>query len=138
MFIDASAIVAILNREAGSDEIARRIAHHRGGRLVSPLVKFEAVAALARSRSGSTRPTHKSFAAAGQIVDRFCDGIEAREVAITAEIGQKALAAARTYGKFVGHKADLNFGDCFAYACAAIHNVRLVYKGDDFAKTDLA
>ncbi|MGB3312812.1 MAG: type II toxin-antitoxin system VapC family toxin, partial [Albidovulum sp.] len=52
MFIDASAIVTILNRAPGSDETARRIEDHKGQRFVSPLVRFEAAAALARSRSG--------------------------------------------------------------------------------------
>ena len=53
-------------------------------------------------------------------------------------IGDKALAVAACYGKFVGHEADLNFGDCFAYACAKAFNSPLLYKGDDFAKTDMA
>ncbi len=138
MFIDASAIVAILNREPGADEIVRRIDDHKGERLVSPLVRFEAVAALARSRSGALRPTPEQFEAAEKIIEAFCDSIDAREVSVTPEIGQGALLAARTYGKFVGHAADLNFGDCYAYACACTHEARLVYKGDDFAKTDLA
>ncbi len=38
----------------------------------------------------------------------------------------------------VGHKADLNFGDCFAYACAKAHRLSLLYKGNDFSQTDLA
>ena len=48
------------------------------------------------------------------------------------------VPAAALYGKAVGHPADLNFGDCFAYACAKAHTTTLIYKGDDFAKTDLA
>lgn len=138
MFIDASAIVAILNREPGSDDIVRRIDDHKGQRRVSPLVRFEAVAAVARSRSGAVRPTPEQFAAAEQIVEAFCDSIDASEIPITPEIGQRALLAARTYGKFVGHAADLNFGDCYAYASASACEARLVYKGDDFARTDLA
>ena len=54
------------------------------------------------------------------------------------QLGGGALEAARTYGKAVGHEADLNFGDCFAYACAKGYRAALLYKGDDFAKTDLA
>lgn len=53
-------------------------------------------------------------------------------------LGAGALEAARTYGKALGHEADLNFGDCFAYACAKGYWTALLYKGDDFAKTDLA
>ena len=41
------------------------------------------------------------------------------------------------WGKGV-HPAGLNFGDCFAYACAEAYSTRLIYKGKDFAQTDLA
>jgi len=44
----------------------------------------------------------------------------------------------RTYGKLVGHPADLNMGDCFAYACAKVYGAQLLYKGRDFSETDLA
>lgn len=138
MFIDASAIVAILNREPGYEEIVKRIADQKRGRYVSPLVRFEATAALARSRSGTTRPDFDQHALAEEIVEAFCDDIEARDIDITRAIGQRASLAARTYGKMVGHAADLNFGDCFAYACAQAYKTRLIYKGDDFAKTDMA
>ena len=43
----------------------------------------------------------------------FCEAVEAEDIAITPAIGQRALKAARAYGKFVGHEASLNFGDCF-------------------------
>ena len=59
-------------------------------------------------------------------------------IEITPAIGRQAVEAAAVYGKAVGHKADLNFGDCFAYAAAKASGARLVYKGDDFARTDLA
>lgn len=42
------------------------------------------------------------------------------------------------YGKGRGHPAQLNFGDCFSYACARAAGVPLLYVGTDFAKTDLA
>lgn len=138
MFIDASAIVAIINEEPGSDEIVRRIEDHKGQRFVSPLVRFEVVAAVARSRSGATRPTSEQCETAEKTVDAFCASIEAKDITITPSIGAKALMAARTYGKMVGHEADLNFGDCFAYACARAYSARLVYKGNDFLKTDMA
>lgn len=138
MFIDASAIVAILLREQDADELLKRIEDYRGDRYVSPLVRFETTAALARSRSGSRRPTPEQFAEAEQIAEAFCNSIEAKDITITPTIGKKALLAGRTYGKFVGHDADLNFGDCYAYACASDYSVPLIYKGNDFSKTDLA
>ncbi len=138
MFIDASAIIAILNREQGYEEIVKCIADQECGRYVSPLVRFEATAALARSRSGATRPDFHRHELAEQIVETFCDDIEVRNIDITRAIGQRANLAARTYGKMVGHEADLNFGDCFAYACAQACGSRLIYRGDDFARTDMA
>lgn len=71
-------------------------------------------------------------------VAAFAEDIEADEIAISPEIGRLALDACASYGKAVGHVADLNFGDCFAYACAKTLKVPLIYKGNDFAHTDLA
>ena len=42
------------------------------------------------------------------------------------------------YGKGRGHKAQLNLADCLSYACAKRLGAKLLYKGDDFAQTDLA
>ncbi len=52
-----------------------------------------------------------------------------------AQIARKAF---REYGKGTGHPAQLNFGDCFSYALAKAMDVPLLYKGTDFAKTDIA
>jgi ribonuclease VapC len=46
------------------------------------------------------------------------------------------LRASRLYGRG-RHKAALNFGDCFAYACAKTLDVPLLCKGDDFPQTDI-
>jgi len=48
-----------------------------------------------------------------------------------------ALDAYTRYGKGMGHPAQLNFGDCFSYALAKALNAPLLYKGDDFSKTDV-
>jgi len=47
-----------------------------------------------------------------------------------------AINAFDRYGKS-RHPAALNFGDCFAYACARHAGVPLLYKGDDFPQTDI-
>jgi ribonuclease VapC len=140
MFIDASAIVAILGRERGAGALIDRIEQAGGPFTVSPLVRFEAALSLARSRKRARgrRPDARTIRRARKLVDDFLDEIGANEIAITAEIGDRALDAAIRYGKAVGHPAGLNFGDCFAYACARSQGLRLLYVGDDFAKTDLA
>lgn len=48
-----------------------------------------------------------------------------------------ARAAHQTYGKGTGHGAALNFGDCFAYALAKALDAPLLFKGDDFSRTDI-
>lgn len=48
-----------------------------------------------------------------------------------------AREAYRDFGKGSGHKAQLNFGDCFAYALAKAMNEPLLYKGTDFSQTDV-
>ena len=142
MFVDASAIVAILGREPGHEEIEKRLAQVEGRFFVSPLVKFEASVALARQKAEpkgrNVKPSPELLRQAQRAVDAFVEDVDAQEVAITPEIGRRALDACAAYGKAVGHPADLNFGDCFAYACAKELSVSLIYKGHDFAHTDLA
>jgi len=52
--------------------------------------------------------------------------------------GKLAARAFRDYGKGRGHPAQLNLADCLSYACAKNRGMSLLYKGDDFARTDLA
>lgn len=141
MFMDASVIVALLRREPGYEEIEKRLVVIDGPFFISPLVKFEAAIALARQKvlaKADTKPTPDLLRQARAAVDAFVEDLGAEEVAISPEIGRQALEASATFGKAVGHPADLNFGDCFAYACAKTLGVGLLYKGNDFALTDLA
>jgi ribonuclease VapC len=140
MFLDASAIVGILNDEPGADEIKRRLDAATGPFLVSPLALFEAATALARTRSaGAKKPVDsKAVTQAKAVVAAFVEDLGAREIIISGDIGRKAVEAASRYGKIVGHKAALNFGDCFAYACAKAYRAPLLYKGEGFSHTDLA
>jgi ribonuclease VapC len=50
---------------------------------------------------------------------------------------QAVYAAFVTYGKGSGHPAGLNFGDVFSYALAKTRNLPLLFKGDDFSRTDI-
>lgn len=138
MFIDASAIVSILNEESGFEEIVKRVQDYESNIFASPLVRFEAVLALARIYSGKIRPTKKHLEISENAVNSFCNKINAKDVSITPQIGKLAIKTAGRYGKIVGHEAKLNFGDCYAYACAYEYDIRLLYKGNDFSKTDMA
>lgn len=57
-------------------------------------------------------------------------------IAVDHEMAQTAFEAWLFYGKG-RHPAGLNFGDCFAYALAKVRDEALLFKGDDFSKTDL-
>lgn len=97
----------------------------------SPLAVFETVAVL-MSRKAMSRGT------AEELVTRLFRRLRIDVVPISGEIGRGALAAFERYGKGRGHPAQLNMGDCFAYACAKALGVPLLYSGNDFALTDLA
>lgn len=142
MFLDASALVAVLAREPGYQGILSTISSAESPIIVSPLTRFEAALAVARIKAGAASRSASAKAefilAAKAVVDGFLSELEAAEIAINPETGDGAIVAAATYGKVVGHKAALNMGDCFSYACAKAQNVPLLYKGNDFAQTDLA
>jgi ribonuclease VapC len=139
MFIHASAIIAILNGESDAGELTQRLAGSSTSAHVSPLAIFEAANGLARAKSPkNAKPTPELLEKAEAAVAAFARGLAAKEMPVTPEIGKIALDASRRFGKAVGHEADLNFGDCFAYACAKEAGIPLLYKGNDFALTDLA
>jgi len=139
MVVDASAIIAVLNREPGAERLEVEIDRRRGKLLVSPLTLFEATIGLARARGKSDRKSTRSeIQLAHAAVRAFVEANDVREIDVTPDIGARAVEAATKYGKVVGHPAGLNFGDCFAYACAQAHAAALLFKGDDFTKTDIA
>ena len=130
MFIDASALLAILLKEPDGQRFSR--AMENAERLfTSPVAVFETVCAIMRERACSRREAQRAVEGALRIAN-------VEVVAVTAEIGDLALAAFEKYGKGRGHRAQLNMGDCFSYACAKSLGLGLLYKGNDFANTDLA
>ncbi|TPI10215.1 type II toxin-antitoxin system VapC family toxin [Mesorhizobium sp. B4-1-3] len=136
MFVDASVLVAILNQEPGWEELSKQLS----GAVdfyVSAMVRFEATQALARAGAGSRKPTAEALLKARDLVDQLILEIGGENVPIGEEIGSRAIEASARYGKAVGHQADLNLGDCFAYACAKVLELPLLYKGNDFLLTDL-
>ncbi|CAN5134407.1 type II toxin-antitoxin system VapC family toxin [soil metagenome] len=128
MFLDASAIVAMLTEEEDGDIIARRLAGC-SVRYTSAIAIFETVAAVARKNSFSVDE-------ARAIVARFLSLAEVTLVPVDEPVAQAALSAFERYGKG-RHPASLNMGDCFAYGCAKALAVPLLFKGDDFTRTDI-
>jgi ribonuclease VapC len=127
MFVDASAIVAILVLE--DDGPALQIRLGQADRIhTSPVAIYEAVLGIARI-------LNVSVAAAQAAVDNFIAETGAQMLSITAEIGREAIRAFERFGRG-RHPARLNMGDCFA--CARALGVPLLFKGDDFSQTDIA
>ncbi len=140
MYVDASAIVAILNREPEADALKSAFDANSAKAFVSPLTIFEATISLARAKvfaRKNQKPSRADIDAAHKVVRAFLEANGVKEIPILADIGRLAIETAATYGKAVGHPADLNFGDCFVYACAKTYRAPLLFKGDDFTKTDI-
>ncbi len=130
MFVDASAIVAILTGEPEADALADTLAEATAP-VTSPIAIFEAALGIARKR-------HASPAEAAADVGAFLDMAAVAVTPITEREAAVALEAFARYGKGRGHPAQLNMGDCFAYAAARTRGTGLLFKGDEFGKTDVA
>jgi ribonuclease VapC len=128
MFIDASALVAIIADENDGEVLARRV-QLAERRYTSPLALYEAALALLRIRDSSLDDIYA-------VLDDFIKQSLIETVSITYEIGRVALDAFARYGRG-RHPARLNMGDCFAYACARSLGVPLLFKGGDFSQTDI-
>ena len=128
MFLDASAIIAIIARESDATSLAARLGQATHV-VTSPIAIYESVLGLVRV--GNT-----SIADATSVLDLFLKEVGATIVSIDEASGRAAVAAFARFGKG-RHAAALNLGDCFAYACAATHDMPLLCKGDDFPRTDI-
>ena len=119
MFIDSSAIIAILRGEPEEASFLARI--ERADRvLTSPVVVLETV-----MRLSSLIPCSVDRAKA--ITEDFLAEIGAKLLPIGAETGSLAIDAFARYGKGQGRQAQLNLGDCLSYAVAKEHGVPLIY-----------
>jgi ribonuclease VapC len=129
MHLDASAMVAMLVGKADRAELLDRL-ESAGQRTTSAVSVLETIMAIGREtgdRSGA--PAR---------VRRFLDMAKVGIEPIGAESVDMLAEAFVRYGKDSGHPARLNLGDCFSYVMAKKAGVPLLYKGNDFAQTDMA
>lgn len=129
MFVGASAIVAILTQEPEADALIDRLE-----RAVRPITS---AIAIFEAALGLCRKSYVSVEEAEADVAEFLTSARVTLVPIAANEATAALGAFSRYGKGRGHPAQLNMGDCFAYSVARCHRTSLLYKGDDFGKTDI-
>ena len=126
MIIDTSALIAILRDEDDASDMAHAIERAQV-RKVSAASYLETAVVIDASRDPI----------ASRRFDELVDTAELRVEPVTRDQASIARDAYRDFGKGSGHKASLNFGDCFAYALAKSTGEPLLFKGNDFGHTDI-
>jgi ribonuclease VapC len=126
MVLDSSAVLAVL-----FDEPERRaftLSIERDPRRLMSAANVLESALVAEARRGEP---------AGRELDLLLHRADVLLVPVDADQVEFARSAWRRFGKG-RHPAGLNFGDCFAYALASASGEPLLFKGEDFARTDIA
>src|SRR4051794_10143058 len=126
MIVDTSALIAMLTNEEDGDAFSRVLDDQK-------VVRMSAASYLETS---IVIDAHRDAALSASFDDMILDAEIVIEP-VTPEQARIARQAYHAYGKGSGHKAQLNFGDCFSYALARDRREPILYKGDDFVHTDL-
>lgn len=128
IFVDTSAIIAMMTGQAGADELIERLAKDRQ-RICSAVVMFESVAGLCRTYTYSVN----------QARDAVRSFLEINELRVVGIGERESDLATRAYAEFGAgrHSAGLTMGECFSYACAKANKAALLFSGEAFAKTDI-
>lgn len=125
MILDASAVLAMLRREPGYQAFANAAGRAEVCRVSA--ATFVEISIVALNQLGD---------AGSQMLDEFVREVGIQIEPVTEEQAYIARRAWAEYGKG-RHPARLNFGDCFSYALAKSLDEPLLFKGDDFSKTDI-
>ena len=125
MIVDTSALVAILFCEKDSEKYARAIAEAESRRISAASFVEAAIVIDAQTQTEGSSQFHAFIRRARITIEP-----------VTEEQAHLARQAYLDFGKG-RHPAGLNFGDCFAYALAKATGESLLFKGEDFAKTDV-
>lgn len=125
MILDTSALAAILFGEADAERYLRRI--HEAEICRISIANFIELSMVVEGQLGPE---------AGRQSDMFLRRAGVAFEPVTLEQGHLARQAFLDFGKG-RHPAGLNFGDCFAYALAKATGEPLLFKGADFARTDV-
>ncbi|MGH7907199.1 MAG: type II toxin-antitoxin system VapC family toxin [Candidatus Binataceae bacterium] len=126
MIVDTSALIAILRGEPEAAACARAI-EIAASRRISAANFVESAVVIDASRDPVASRRFDDLVREAELVIEPVTEVQARI----------AREAYRDFGKGSGHPAKLNFGDCFAYALARSRSEPLLFKGDDFAFTDI-
>ena len=125
MIIDSSALLSILLREKGAENLLAKITQTELAAVPSPAATETGIVLTYRMKQNATAFLLRFFQEAGIVIVPF-----------TEVHWQRAVDAYARFGKG-RHPAGLNFGDCMTYAVAALARQPLLCIGGDFPKTDL-
>jgi ribonuclease VapC len=126
MVVDTSALLALLLDEPEAEEF-RSALEADEVRLVSAATLLETAIVIEARKGG----------AAGRELDRLIDKADVAVVSVDADQIEEARRAWRRFGRG-RHEAGLNYGDLFSYALSRTAGEALLFKGDDFRRTDVA
>ena len=126
MIIDTSALVTILDQEPEAERIVRAMATASDRKLSAANLVEAGIVMQARRGDEGARD-----------LDLLLAKLKIEIIPFTARQADLARKAFRRYGR-ERHPAQLNFGDCFAYALAKDTSTPLLCKGSDFAQTDIS
>ncbi len=126
MIVDTSAIIAIIQQEPEAKKFSQILDLQTNREMLAPNYLELCMVLL-----GNKNPKGQHE------IDATLDELDVKIIAFTPEMASVATAAFLKYGKGQGHPAQLNFGDCMAYAAAKMDSLPLLFKGDDFRKTDV-
>ena len=124
--VDTSAIIAVVQLEPEAAAFTRRMEQASSGCISAVSLQEVLTVVAGRSRD----------APAWEPVEQIIRDLELEVVAHTEALARVASEAFLRFGKG-RHPARLNFGDCASYALAKSLNVPLLFKGTDFARTDI-
>jgi ribonuclease VapC len=123
--LDSSALIAIVRNEVDAQQFLDAL-------MGNPCI----IGAPTRLETYIVLRAHGSEAEQQELVRPLAHAT-LRVVPFTELHAGTASEAFRKYGKGQGHPAQLNFGDCMTYAVAKLASAPLLYKGGDFAHTDI-
>lgn len=126
MIVDSSAVLAVLFAEEDAGGFVGAIAAAERCRM-----------SAANWLESAIRVDLSGDPVASNAFDDFIREAGIVVEAVTEEQARIARQAYRAYGRGTGHPARLSFGDCFAYALAKVTREPLLYKGEDFSRTDI-
>lgn len=128
MFVDASALCAVFLHEDDYDTIEAKLATASGA-ITSPIAVWETVRGIVR----------ETGAEVGQVRREVEAYLTEADISLAPIGGAELDIALEAFGRFGKgrHPARLNMGDCFSYACARSRGLPLLFKGDDFSRTDI-